>query len=97
MHAQTATFMVHAKNQLVFNDGQITLYQRDDVQDLTWHMRIRNENKRGYVRRSTGKTDLEQAKIEALTLLGIMKERQAQQIPMRSMNFTELASALTLS
>ena len=68
MHAQTATFMVHAKNQLVFNDGQITLYQRDDVQDLTWHMRIRNENKRGYVRRSTGKTDLEQAKIEALTV-----------------------------
>ena len=93
VHAQTATFMVHAKNQLVFNDGQITLYQRDDVQDLTWHMRIRNENKRGYVRRSTGKTDLEQAKIEALTLLGIMKERQAQQIPMRSMNFTELASS----
>ena len=85
--------MVHAKNQLVLNDGQITLYQRDDVQDLTWHMRIRNENKRGYVRRSTGKTDLEQAKIEALTLLGIMKERQAQQIPMRSMNFTELASS----
>lgn len=58
--------IVYAKNQTTIGDVQITLYQRDDVKDQVWHIRIKQKGKRGDVRRSTGETDFARAQSKAL-------------------------------
>ena len=85
--------MVHAKNQTTIADGQITLYQRDDVKDQVWHIRIKQKGKKGYVRRSTGETDYARAESKALQILGELKQRQAQNLPLTSKKFREIASS----
>ena len=85
--------MVHAKNQTTIADGLITLYQRDDVKDQVWHIRIKQKGKKGYVRRSTGETDYARAESKALQILGELKQRQSQNLPLTSKKFREIASS----
>jgi integrase len=85
--------MVYAKNQRAIADGQITLYQRDDVKDQVWHLRIKQKGKRGYVRRTTGETDYARAESKALQILGELKQRQAQNLPLTSKKFNEIAAS----
>ena len=54
--------MAHAQNQQTIANGQITLYQRDDVKDALWQCRIKIKGHSGYVRRSTGELEFERAK-----------------------------------
>jgi hypothetical protein len=86
-------WMVHAKNQTKILGGQITLYQRDDLKDATWHMRTRIEGHKGYVRRATGETDLAKATDKALTIYGELNERKAQAIPLLKKNFADIADS----
>lgn len=86
-------WMVHAKNQTKILDGKITLYQRDDATDLVWQMRMRTEDGKGYVRRSTGETDLAKATAKALTIFGELQERLAQAIPLKRKTFAEIADS----
>lgn len=85
--------MTYAKNQTTIADGQITLYQRDDVKDQVWHLRIKQKGKKGYVRRSTGETDYARAESKALQILGELKQRQAQNLPLTSKKFHEVAGS----
>ncbi len=86
-------WMVHAKNQTKILGGQITLYQRDDLKDPAWHMRVRIKGHKGYVRRTTGETDLAKATDKALTIYGELNERKAQAIPLLKKNFAEIADS----
>lgn len=85
--------MVHAKNQTKILGGQITLYQRDDLKDATWHMRVRIEGHKGYVRRATRETSLAKATDKALLIYGELNERKAQSIPLQKKNFAEIADS----
>ena len=84
--------MPHALHQYVLADGKITLYQRDDVKGSVWQCRILIKGNRGYVRRSTGETELERAKEVALQILGELKQRKAQNLPMTRKTFAEVAA-----
>jgi hypothetical protein len=84
--------MPHALHQYVIADGKITLYQRDDVKDGIWQCRMTIKGNRGYVRRSTGETNLEKAKEVSLQILGELKQRKAQNLPMTRKTFAEVAA-----
>ena len=84
--------MPHALHQYVLADGKITLYQRDDVKNPLWQCRILIKGNRGYVRRSTGEAELERAKEVALQILGELKQRKAQNLPMTRKTFAEVAA-----
>jgi integrase len=86
-------WMVYAKNQKTIADGQITLYQREDVKDQVWQIRIKLKGRAGYVRRSTGETDYARAESAALQILGELKQREAQQLPLTSKKFHEIAGS----
>ena len=85
-------FMPHALHQYVIADGKITLYQRDDVKDGIWQCRMNIKGNRGYVRRSTGETSLEKAKEVSLQIMGELKQRKAQNLPMTRKTFVEVAA-----
>jgi hypothetical protein len=85
-------FIPHALHQYVIADGKITLYQPDDVNDGIWQCRIIIKGNRGYVRRSTGETSLDKAKEVSLQILGELKQRQAQNLPMTRKTFAEVAA-----
>jgi integrase len=85
-------FMPHALQQHVIADGKITLYQREDVKVGLWHCRMIVKGHRGYVRRSTGETDLEKAKEVSLQILGELKQRKSQNLPMTRKTFAEVAA-----
>ena len=87
------TEMAHAKDQVSIADGQITLYRRDDVKDPFWQCRIRVKGHKGYVRRSTGQHDLAKAEQAAWQILGELTQRTSQNLPLKSKNFTEVASS----
>ncbi len=84
--------MPHALQQHVIADGKITLYQREDVKVGLWHCRMIVKGHRGYVRRSTGETDLEKAKEVSLQILGELKQRKSQNLPMTRKTFAEVAA-----
>jgi len=73
--------MSHAANQVKIAEGQINLYQRDDVKDGVWQCRMNLKGHKGYVRRSTGETDLDRAKERSLQILGELNQRQSQNLP----------------
>ena len=73
--------MAHADNQVKIADGRITLYQRDDVKDGQWQCRMSVKGHKGYVRRSTGETDLDKAKERSLQILGELHQRMVQNLP----------------
>lgn len=83
--------MAHAQNQQTIANGKITLYQRDDVRDFRWHCRIKVKGHTGYIRKSTGEKDFEQAKEAALLILGEINQRVAQSLPLRKKTFAEVA------
>ena len=85
--------MAHAQNQQTIANGQITLYQRDDVKDARWQCRIKIKGHSGYVRRSTGEIDFDRAKDAALLILGELNQRVAQALPLRKKTFAEIASS----
>lgn len=85
--------MAHAQNQQIIANGQITLYQRDDVKDALWQCRIKIKGHSGYVRRSTGEVDFERAKEAALLILGELKQRVAQSLPLKRKTFSEIAAS----
>jgi integrase len=85
--------MSHAQNQVKIADGRITLYQRDDVSLGVWQCRITMKGQTGYVRRSTGETDLDRAKDVALQVLGELNQRRVQNLPIRRKTFKEVAAA----
>ena len=78
--------MPHALQQHVIADGKITLYQREDVKVGLWHCRMIVKGHRGYVRRSTGETDLEKAKEVSLQIPGELKQRKSRNLPMDPQN-----------
>ena len=84
--------MSHAANQVKIAEGQITLYQRDDVKDGVWQCRMNLKGHKGYVRRSTGETDLDRAKERSLQILGELNQRQSQNLPISRKTFAEVAS-----
>jgi len=84
--------MVHASNQVKIADGRITLYQRDDVKDGVWQCRMSVKDHKGYIRRSTGKSDLDAAKDVALQLLGELNQRKSQNLPLNRKTFAEVAA-----
>ena len=83
--------MAHAANQVQIADKRITLYQRDDVKDGVWQCRVSVKGHKGYVRRSTGKTDLDKAKERSLQILGELQQRVAQSLPLGKKTFAEVA------
>ena len=85
--------MAHANNQIKIADGRITLYQRDDVKDGLWHCRITMKGIRGYIRRSTGKSELDAAKTVAIKILGELELRDKQNQPLRPQKFKAVATA----
>ena len=85
--------MAHAQNQQTIADGQITLYQRDDVKDARWQCRIRIKGHSGYVRRSTGQIDFDRAREASLQILGELNQRAAQSLPLRKKTFAEIAAS----
>ena len=84
--------MAHADNQVKIADGRITLYQRDDVKDGQWQCRMSVKGHKGYVRRSTGETDLDKAKERSLQILGELHQRMAQNLPLGKKTFSEVAA-----
>lgn len=85
--------MAHAANQVTIADGQITLYQRDDVKHGQWHCRMSLKGQTGYIRRTTDQIDLDKAKERALEILGELKHRQSQDLPIRKKTFGEVAAS----
>ena len=52
--------------EITLYDGKLVLFQREDVQSAVWHARMSfPKHHKGYVHRSTNKTDLEDAKLKA--------------------------------
>ena len=84
--------MAHAGNQQTIANGQITLYVRDDVKRPQWQCRIKVKGHSGYVRRSTGETDLDRAKEVALQILGELNQRVTQNLPLKRKTFAEVAA-----
>ena len=85
--------MPHALHQHIIADGKITLYQRDDVKNPLWHCRIIIKGNRGYIRRSTGESDLDKAKETSLQILGELNQRKSQNLPMTRKTFAEVAAS----
>jgi integrase len=68
------------EQQDMLGDGRIVLYQRADVNGGRWHARIKVEGRTGYLRFSTKKTELGEAKnvaLERFTLESSEGERSA--------------------
>lgn len=84
--------MLHALHCYVIADDKTTLYQRDDVKEGIWQCRMTIKGNRGYVRRSTGESSLEKTKEFSLQILGELKQRKAQNLPMNSKTFAEVAA-----
>ena len=85
--------MAHADNQQVIANGQITLYLRDDVKTPQWQCRFKIKGHSGYVRRSTGESDLDRAKEVSLQILGELNQRVTQNLPLKRKTFSEIAAA----
>ena len=85
--------MSHAQNQVRVPNTPITLYQRDDVKDGVWQCRMKFKGHRGYIRRTTGQTDLNLAKDASLQILGEIKQRMAQNLPLSRKTFKEIAAS----
>ena len=85
--------MAHADNQQVIANGQITLYLRDDVKTPQWQCRFKIRGHSGYVRRSTGESDLDRAKEVSLQILGELNQRVTQNLPLKRKTFSEIAAA----
>ena len=85
--------MPHAQNQIKIASGRITLFQRDDVKDGIWQCRFPAKGVRGYINRSTGLTDLDEAKERALQILGEFNQRETQGLPLKRKNFTQVAAS----
>ena len=85
--------MPYANNKLVLADGRITLYQRDDVALGVWQCRIPMKGVRGYIKRSTGETDIAKATVNALKLLGELEHRSSSNQPLRGQSFKNVAAS----
>lgn len=86
------TLMAHAEQQVTIANGRITLYRRDDVKAGIWQMRLRMRGVRGYIRRSTGESEIAQASAVAMEILGEIKQRHKQHLPLTAKKFSEVAS-----
>jgi len=85
--------LAHAENQIKVGDGNILLYQRDDVESLIWQIRIKLPNQKNYIRRSTGVTDFEKAKEKAFQIYGEIIQRDRQNLPFGRKTFAEIAKS----
>ena len=85
--------MAHAQNMITIANGDITLYTRDDVKDGVWQCRMSLKGHRGYIRRSTQETDIERAKEVSLQILGELRQRQQQNLPLSRKTFAEVAKS----
>ena len=75
------------------HDDQIVLYQREDVESAVWHARMSFPKKyKGWVRRTTNKTNLEEAKLSAVMLYAEFTQRLEQNLPVKRVTFREIAS-----
>ena len=68
----------------------ITLYQRGDVQDFVWHMRIKLEDEKKYIRQSTKEADFDKAKEIALERYRELKVLQKHGFPLFAKSFSEV-------
>ena len=84
--------MLGDRAKVVIADGCIRLYRRDDTREPTWHAHLRLPGTEKGINRSTNERDLERAKHAALKMLGELSQRRAQNLPMRSMTFGEVAA-----
>jgi hypothetical protein len=85
--------MPYANNKMVLADGRITLYLRDDVKNPVWQCRITMKTVRGYIKRSTGETDVTRATMVAIKLLGELEHRSANDQPLSAKRFKDVAAA----
>jgi len=85
--------MPYANNKMTLADGRITLYQRDDVKNPVWQCRITMKTVRGYIKRSTGETDITRATMAAIKLLGELEHRSANDQPLSAKKFKDVAAA----
>ena len=85
--------MVYANDKLVLADGRVTLYQREDVKGSVWQCRILMKGVRGYIKRSTGETDVSRATIFAIKLLGELEHRSTTHQPLSAKKFKDVAAA----
>ena len=85
--------MPYANNKVPLADGRITLYQRDDVKNPVWQCRITMKTVRGYIKRSTGETDITRATMAAIKLLGELEHRSANDQPLSAKKFKDVAAA----
>jgi hypothetical protein len=79
--------------EITLYDGKLVLFQREDVQSAVWHARMSfPKHHKGYVHRSTNKTDLEDAKLKAVVLYAEFEQRLVQNLPIRRVTFKEVGS-----
>lgn len=70
----------------------ITLYQRGDVHDIVWHMRIKLEDEKKYIRQSTKEADFDRAKEIALERYMELKILQKHGFPLFAKSFGAVAN-----
>lgn len=83
--------MVDTPKKVIIADGSITLFLRDENKDPRWQASIKLPNQKQVVQRSTGERDLQRAKHVALAILGELNQRIAQNLPLRTKTFGEVA------
>ena len=93
MHGLVRYLMTHARDQIKIADGRITLYKRDDVKDDIWHCRIKMPSKKTYIRRSTGEVDFNKASEKSFEILGELKEREKNNLPLSKRLFNEVCNS----
>ena len=93
MHGLVRYLMTHARDQIKIADGRITLYKRDDVKDDIWHCRIKMLSKKTYIRRSTGEVDFNKASEKSFEILGELKEREKNNLPLSKRSFNEVCNS----
>jgi hypothetical protein len=86
--------MAHAENQIKIGDGNILLYQRDDVESQIWQIRIKLPTQKNYIRRSTGVIEFEKAKEKAFQIYGEITQRDKQKLPSAERHFQRLRKVM---
>lgn len=81
----------HQLDTIKLNGTPITLYQRGDVQDIVWHMRIKLKDEKKYIRQSTKEADFERAKEVAMERWVELKILQKHGFPIFNKSFSSVA------
>ena len=70
-------------------DGRITLYLREETKGPIWQVRFKVAQHRGYIRKSTGETNYEKAKLRSYEMLISYEQRVLNNLPVKTNSFKE--------